>query len=165
MHATTDVLLFSVRYEEVPMYTVQHDHHPQCTRSRISDGIGMPGIYRSSSSSVPNTDELMFGLTRQPIFESLPPIPCLFYGFAHGDSGGFHVDESSRYEIDSDTSITWRANSYFPYGQRMISGSRDKATRQWALKAGKEIKEGRGVFEEKVLTVAVERCIRDNACA
>ncbi|KAG2342381.1 hypothetical protein BDR05DRAFT_1001005 [Suillus weaverae] len=32
--------------------------------------------------------------------------------------------------------------SYFPDGQRMISGSDDKTTRQWDLKEGKEVEEG-----------------------
>ncbi|KAG2339310.1 WD40 repeat-like protein [Suillus weaverae] len=36
-----------------------------------------------------------------------------------------------------------RSISYFPDGQRMISGSWDKTTRQWDLKAGKEIEEAR----------------------
>ncbi|KAG2741417.1 hypothetical protein P692DRAFT_20880106 [Suillus brevipes Sb2] len=35
--------------------------------------------------------------------------------------------------------------SYFPDGQRMISGSWDRTTRQWDVKAGKEIEEARGV--------------------
>jgi WD40 repeat protein len=47
--------------------------------------------------------------------------------------------------------------SYFPDGQRMISGSRDKTTLQWDLKAGKEIEEARGVCEEEVYAVAVSR--------
>jgi WD40 repeat protein len=44
--------------------------------------------------------------------------------------------------------------SYFPDGQRMISGSYDKTARQWDLKEGKEIEEVRDVCEE-VLAVAV----------
>jgi WD40 repeat protein len=47
--------------------------------------------------------------------------------------------------------------SYFPDGQRMISGSSDKTTRQWDLKTGKEVVEARGVCEEMVLAVAVSR--------
>jgi WD40 repeat protein len=47
--------------------------------------------------------------------------------------------------------------SYFPDGQRMISGSLDKTTRQWDLKAGKEIEEARGVCEGSVCAVAVSR--------
>ncbi|KAG2341832.1 WD40 repeat-like protein [Suillus weaverae] len=47
--------------------------------------------------------------------------------------------------------------SYFPDGQRMISGSWDKTARQWDLKAGKEIEEARGVCEEQVHAVAVSR--------
>jgi WD40 repeat protein len=46
---------------------------------------------------------------------------------------------------------------YFPDGQRMISGSVDKTTRQWDLKAGKEIVEARGVCEGEVNAVAVSR--------
>ncbi|KAG1812156.1 quinon protein alcohol dehydrogenase-like superfamily [Suillus subaureus] len=45
--------------------------------------------------------------------------------------------------------------SYFPDGQRMISGSLDKTARQWDLKAGKEIEGARGVFEGMVFAVAV----------
>ncbi|KIK36082.1 hypothetical protein CY34DRAFT_811588 [Suillus luteus UH-Slu-Lm8-n1] len=47
--------------------------------------------------------------------------------------------------------------SYFPDGQRMISGSRDKTTRQWDLKEGKEIEEVRDVCKEGVYAVAVSR--------
>jgi WD40 repeat protein len=47
--------------------------------------------------------------------------------------------------------------SYFPDGQRMISGSQDKTARQWDLKAGKEIEEARGVCKGMVLAVAVSR--------
>ncbi|KAG2342513.1 WD40 repeat-like protein [Suillus weaverae] len=50
-----------------------------------------------------------------------------------------------------------RSISYFPDGQRMISGSYDKTTRQWDLKAGKEIKEARDICEEEVWAVAVSR--------
>jgi WD40 repeat protein len=45
--------------------------------------------------------------------------------------------------------------SYFPDGQRMISGSEDKTARQWDLKAGKEIKDARSVCEGRVYAVAV----------
>ncbi|KAG1728241.1 hypothetical protein EDD22DRAFT_961087 [Suillus occidentalis] len=47
--------------------------------------------------------------------------------------------------------------SYFPDGQRMISGSEDKTTRQWDLEAGKEIEEVRDVCEKEVHAVAVSR--------
>jgi WD40 repeat protein len=47
--------------------------------------------------------------------------------------------------------------SYFPDGQRMISGSEDGTARQWDLKAGKEIEEARGVWEGSVYAVAVSR--------
>ncbi|KAG2123454.1 hypothetical protein DEU56DRAFT_983807 [Suillus clintonianus] len=47
--------------------------------------------------------------------------------------------------------------SYFPDGQRMISGSRDKTARRWDLKAGKEIEKVRGICEEEVQAVAVSR--------
>jgi WD40 repeat protein len=50
-----------------------------------------------------------------------------------------------------------RTMSYFPDGQRMISGSDDKTARQWDLKEGKEIEEVRHVCEEEVLAVAVSR--------
>ncbi|KIK31781.1 hypothetical protein CY34DRAFT_51885, partial [Suillus luteus UH-Slu-Lm8-n1] len=45
--------------------------------------------------------------------------------------------------------------SYFPDGQRMISGSDDKTARQWDLKAGKEIEEARSDCEGYVYAVAV----------
>ncbi|KAG2737873.1 hypothetical protein P692DRAFT_20545890 [Suillus brevipes Sb2] len=38
---------------------------------------------------------------------------------------------------------TIRSMSYFPDGQRMISGSEDKTVRQWDMKTGKEIEEAR----------------------
>jgi WD40 repeat protein len=47
--------------------------------------------------------------------------------------------------------------SYFPDGQRMSSGSRDKTTRQWDLKEGKEIEKVRDVCKEEVWAVAVSR--------
>ncbi|KAG2341837.1 WD40 repeat-like protein [Suillus weaverae] len=47
--------------------------------------------------------------------------------------------------------------SYFPDGQRMISGSEDKTARKWDLKAGKEMEEARGVCEGSVYAVAVSR--------
>ncbi|KIK35486.1 hypothetical protein CY34DRAFT_16976 [Suillus luteus UH-Slu-Lm8-n1] len=47
--------------------------------------------------------------------------------------------------------------SYFPDGQRMMSGSRDKTTRRWDLKTGKEIEEWRDVCKEEVFAVAVSR--------
>ncbi|KAG2343775.1 hypothetical protein BDR05DRAFT_850446, partial [Suillus weaverae] len=47
--------------------------------------------------------------------------------------------------------------SCFPDSQRMISGSDDKTTRQWDLKAGKEIEEVWGVCEKEVCAVAVSR--------
>ncbi|KAG1766359.1 hypothetical protein EV702DRAFT_1204148 [Suillus placidus] len=50
-----------------------------------------------------------------------------------------------------------RSISYFPDGQRMISGSLDETTRQWDLKAGKEIEGARGVCEGRVYAVAVSR--------
>ncbi|KIK32275.1 hypothetical protein CY34DRAFT_101863, partial [Suillus luteus UH-Slu-Lm8-n1] len=37
--------------------------------------------------------------------------------------------------------------SYFPDGERMISGSDDRTVRQWDLKVGKEIEEARGNSE------------------
>ncbi|KAG2055093.1 WD40 repeat-like protein [Suillus hirtellus] len=50
-----------------------------------------------------------------------------------------------------------RSICYCPDGQQMISGSDDKTVRQWDLKAGKEIKEARGVCEGRVWAVAVSR--------
>ncbi|KAG2739272.1 hypothetical protein P692DRAFT_20881920 [Suillus brevipes Sb2] len=47
--------------------------------------------------------------------------------------------------------------SYFPDGQRMISGSYDRTVRQWDLKEGKEIEEVRDVCNEEVQAVAVSR--------
>ncbi|KIK32980.1 hypothetical protein CY34DRAFT_813935 [Suillus luteus UH-Slu-Lm8-n1] len=47
--------------------------------------------------------------------------------------------------------------SYFPDGQRMISGSDDKTAQQWDLKAGKEIEEARSDLEGRVWAVAVSR--------
>jgi WD40 repeat protein len=47
--------------------------------------------------------------------------------------------------------------SYFSDGQRMISGSHDKTTRQWDLKEGKEIEEVRDVCKEQLRAVAVSR--------
>ncbi|KAG2069008.1 WD40 repeat-like protein [Suillus decipiens] len=45
--------------------------------------------------------------------------------------------------------------SYFPDGQRMISGSLDKTTRQWDLKEGKEIEGARDIRKKEVHAVAV----------
>ncbi|KAG2068946.1 WD40 repeat-like protein, partial [Suillus decipiens] len=50
-----------------------------------------------------------------------------------------------------------RSISYFPDGQRIISGSLDKTTRQWDLKAGEEIEEARDVCEKQVWAVAVSQ--------
>ncbi|KAJ8589061.1 WD40 repeat-like protein [Rhizopogon salebrosus TDB-379] len=47
--------------------------------------------------------------------------------------------------------------AYFPDGERMISGSRDKTIRQWDIQAGKEIEETRDVCDESVNAVAVSR--------
>ncbi|KAG2746380.1 WD40 repeat-like protein [Suillus brevipes Sb2] len=48
-----------------------------------------------------------------------------------------------------------RSVSYFPDGQRMSSGSDDATARQWDLKEGKEIEEGRDVCKEGVWAVTV----------
>jgi len=50
-----------------------------------------------------------------------------------------------------------RSISYFPDGQRMISGSEDKTTRQWDLKTGKEIEGARDVCEREVWAMAVSQ--------
>ncbi|KAG2036657.1 WD40-repeat-containing domain protein, partial [Suillus americanus] len=52
-----------------------------------------------------------------------------------------------------------RSISYFPDGQRMISGSQDTTARQWDLKAGKEIEKARYVCEnsKEVYAVAISR--------
>lgn len=47
--------------------------------------------------------------------------------------------------------------SYFPDGNQIISGSRDKTVRRWDLQEGKEIAEARDVCEESVYAVAVSR--------
>jgi len=47
--------------------------------------------------------------------------------------------------------------SYFQDGQRMISGSSDKTVRLWDLRAGKENREARIVYEQGVDAVAVSR--------
>ncbi|KAG2087458.1 WD40-repeat-containing domain protein [Suillus discolor] len=50
-----------------------------------------------------------------------------------------------------------RCISYFPDGQRMISGSPDKTARQWDLKLGTEIEEARDVSKKEVYAVSVSR--------
>jgi WD40 repeat protein len=50
-----------------------------------------------------------------------------------------------------------RSISYFPDGQRMISGSSDKTARQWDVKTGNESEETQNVCEEEVWAVAVSR--------
>ncbi|KAG2120393.1 hypothetical protein DEU56DRAFT_984449 [Suillus clintonianus] len=57
------------------------------------------------------------------------------------------------HEQDSDISSI----SYFPDGQRMISGTENGTTRQWDLKAGREIEEARDVWKKEVWAVAVSR--------
>ena len=47
--------------------------------------------------------------------------------------------------------------SDFPDGQRMISRSSDQTIRQWDLRAGKEIREARIVYEQAVHAMAVSR--------
>jgi WD40 repeat protein len=47
--------------------------------------------------------------------------------------------------------------SYFPDGQRMVSGSHGKTAWQWDLKAGKDIEKVRDVCEEYVWAAAVSR--------
>jgi WD40 repeat protein len=93
--------------------------------------------------------------------------PVLDYQYSFTETHhGFNIDEGSRHEIDSDTmmSITLKGHelwvksiSYFPDGQRMISGSEDGTARQWDVKGGKEIEEARAVCEGSVWAVAVSR--------
>ncbi|KAG2065486.1 hypothetical protein BDR04DRAFT_1161345 [Suillus decipiens] len=47
--------------------------------------------------------------------------------------------------------------SYFPDGQRMISGCLDKTTRKWGLKTGKAIQAVRNICEKDVCEEAVSR--------
>ena len=47
--------------------------------------------------------------------------------------------------------------SYFPDGQKIISGSSDKTARLWNLQSGKEIEEARIVCEQGVRAVAASR--------
>ncbi|OJA11808.1 hypothetical protein AZE42_12675 [Rhizopogon vesiculosus] len=47
--------------------------------------------------------------------------------------------------------------SYFPDGQRMISGASDKTVRQWHLQTRKEIENAPDVDEHEVYLVAVSR--------
>ncbi|KAG1769919.1 hypothetical protein EV702DRAFT_1250043 [Suillus placidus] len=47
--------------------------------------------------------------------------------------------------------------SYLPDGKGMVSTSFDKTTRQWDLRAGKEIEEARKVHEQETQTVAVSK--------
>jgi WD40 repeat protein len=47
--------------------------------------------------------------------------------------------------------------SYFPDGQKMISGSCDCTAQRWDLKEGKEIEEVWDVYKEEVRAVAVSR--------
>ena len=47
--------------------------------------------------------------------------------------------------------------SYFPDGQKMISGGGDKTVRLWDLQAGKEAEDMRVVCEQNVRRVAVSR--------
>ncbi|KAG2069004.1 WD40 repeat-like protein [Suillus decipiens] len=74
-------------------------------------------------------------------------------------SASTNVDDTKSILTSSMTLRGHRCNiqsmSYFPDGQRMISGSWDKTTRRWDLKAGKEIKGAQGICEGKVYAVAV----------
>ena len=57
------------------------------------------------------------------------------------------------------------AISYFPDGQKMISGYYDKTVRLWDLQAGQEIEEMQVVCEQEVFIVAVSRDSRWVAAA
>jgi WD40 repeat protein len=50
-----------------------------------------------------------------------------------------------------------RSISYFPSGERMISGSDDLTTRQWDMQTGKEISKLRDACQRQVRAVAVSR--------
>lgn len=50
-----------------------------------------------------------------------------------------------------------RSISYFPNGERMISGSDDLTARQWDMQVGKEIPKLRDVCKRQVRAVAVSR--------
>jgi WD40 repeat protein len=65
--------------------------------------------------------------------------------------------ERSFYYMDGERKETpWGpAIAYFPDGQKIISGSRDKTTRLWDLQASTEIEEARVVGEQEVDVVAV----------
>jgi WD40 repeat protein len=62
----------------------------------------------------------------------------------------YHTADGERRASNAGLSI-----AYFPDGQKIISGSRDKTTRLWDLQAGKEIEEARLVGEQAVNAVAV----------
>jgi len=64
------------------------------------------------------------------------------------------VYEADGERIEEDS---WTVLSYFPDGQRMISGSSDKTVRLWDLRAGKEIREARIVYDQGVHAMAVSR--------
>jgi WD40 repeat protein len=62
----------------------------------------------------------------------------------------YHMPDGKRGENHQGPTI-----AYFPDGQKIISGSRDKTTRLWDLQAGKEIEDARVVSEQDVDVVAV----------
>ncbi|KAG2055111.1 WD40 repeat-like protein [Suillus hirtellus] len=63
----------------------------------------------------------------------------------------------SRYEQYTEVIYHVSSISYFPDGQKMVSGNWDRTARQWNLQVGKEIKKVRDVFEGFVHAVEVSR--------
>ncbi|KAG1760178.1 WD40-repeat-containing domain protein [Suillus occidentalis] len=103
---------------------------------------------------------LTFGLTRGPIVESLLALPTLLPDAAMASASTKTAATKSILKPTmtlKDHGETIYSISYFPDGQRMISGSEDKTARLWDLEAGKEIEEARSDCEGRVFAVAVSR--------
>jgi WD40 repeat protein len=86
-------------------------------------------------------------------------------GFTHGDAtmaSASKKADTTKLILKPVTTLNGHGDyihsiSYFPDGQRMISGSNDKTTRQWDLKTGKEIEGAWDVCECEVWAVAVSQ--------